>query len=214
MTLRIVSIETVRSGRARRLLFDDATERTTSRAVVRELGLEANAEFADASDLEETLAPAERSCAHQRSLRALAQRDQTAAGLERRLAEEGYPVWISKEAVARLTEAGLLDDTRFAEAYVRTRVRQGFGRRRIADELAQRGVDPETIAEALASDYGEDDVDRALALLRGHMPSNRGERERAVRRLVSRGFDLAVALKAVDLETPAPDRFGDYTDNS
>lgn len=213
MTLHVVAIEAVgRSARARRLLFDDGTQRITSNSVVRRLGLEEGSEISDCTPLSEYLEETERSCARERALRALAQRDYSVADLRQRLADDGYPASIAAETVQSFVRSGLVDDERFAEAWARSRARQGFGRRRIADELARKGIDDELAHASLDAATDDDEVARARSLLRGQTPKDRKERERALRRLVSRGFDLPVALRALDGETPAQEDSETFSD--
>jgi regulatory protein len=62
------------------------------------------------------------------------------------------------------TARGWLDDTQFARAWIEDRAdRKQYGRRRLAAELRQRGVDAETVSEAIGSVDEEDEVRRALA---------------------------------------------------
>ncbi len=65
--------------------------------------------------------------------------------------------------VARLKELKYLSDTRFAEDYTRVRKEhEKFGRRRVQQDLAQKGVEKELIASTLETAY--EDVDEvALA---------------------------------------------------
>jgi len=61
-----------------------------------------------------------------------------------------------------------------------------------------RGVSPETIRNALSDgEDSEDELARALSALGGRTAADRQGRDRLVRRLVSRGFALSVALRAV-----------------
>jgi SOS response regulatory protein OraA/RecX len=43
-----------------------------------------------------------------------------------------------------------------------------------------------------------DQLDRARHALRGRTAADRKERDKLVRRLVTRGFDLSIAIRAVD----------------
>lgn len=200
MTLRVLSVETMgRSPRARRLVLSDGTERTTSQSVVRKLELHEGTGVGDQASFSAALDTFERSCARERSFRALAHRDYSAAELAQRLIDDGYPAVIAEETVESLVRSGLVNDERFAEVWACSRARQGLGRRRIAEELARKGIDDELARSALAS-IPEDEVTRARSALRGPLPEDRKARDRALRRLVGRGFDLPVALRALDAE--------------
>jgi len=52
-------------------------------------------------------------------------------------------------ALQRLESEGYLSDTRYAEAWVRSRMNRGFGRERLRMELAEKGVDEAIAEEAL-----------------------------------------------------------------
>ena len=73
--------------------------------------------------------------------------------------------------VARLTDLKYLSDTRFAQDFTRLRKEnQGFGRRRVAQDLAVKGVGKDLIAETLATAF--DDTDE-VALARAYCERKR-----------------------------------------
>ena len=199
MTPRIVRIEDAGPDRkARRLVFDDDTDpRITAAAVVKALGLEVDAEM-PRDALESALAEAESSLARERALRLLGYRERSVAELTRKLRDSGYGPDTIAPILSRFVELGLVDDERFAGMWVRSRAASGHGGRRIARELAEKGVPPEIAAAALQRDCPPDaQLARARESLRGRRAHDRKERERLVRKLVSRGFDLSTALQAV-----------------
>jgi regulatory protein len=147
-----------------------------------------------ARDLEEP----ERTRARERSLRLLTQREHSRAELAVRLRDDGYPPSAVEDTLQALVRSGLVDDVRFADAWAHSRARQGYGRRRIATELAQRGVSEDVASAALDAACSDDEVRRARALLRGAVPHDRKQRDRALRRLLARGFEFPVALQALD----------------
>ena len=79
--------------------------------------------------------------------------------LMRNRAEEGEAGERAMDAVcARLKELGYLSDTRFAADYTRLRKEnEKFGRRRVQQDLMQKGVHKELIATTLATAYDEVD---------------------------------------------------------
>jgi len=183
--------------RARRLVLSGEEEpRLTAGPVVKELGLEAGMAFAD-DELEALLGEAESRHAKERALRLLGYRDRSRHEIDKRLADDGYPRTIRVAVVDRLIELGLVDDERFAATWARSRTVAGFGPRRISVELQQRGIDPDSVALALEALECGDEAQRARAALRGQTASTPKERERLVRRLVSKGFGLQAALAAV-----------------
>ena len=93
--------------------------------------------------------------------------------------------------VDRLIELKYLSDTRFAQDYTRLRKEnQGFGRRRVAQDLAQKGVGKELVAETLAAAFDETDE---VALARAYCerkrikpPSDGPNRQKEVARIMGR----------------------------
>src|SRR5450631_1293391 len=92
----------------------------------------------------------------------LARRDFTSGELAARLQEDGYPEEAIAAVIADLTQGRILDDSRFATQYVAYHAERGQGPRRIAMELAKRGIGPPLIEAALAA--GPDWAARARAV--------------------------------------------------
>jgi len=103
-------------------------------------------------------------------------------------------------AIARLHEHGYLDDAAFAETYARLRQEnEKLGVRRVRQDLQQKGVGSELIAETLEARYGQTNEE---ALAREHLerkrlrkPQNEKETARIMRRLVAAGFSTGVIYK-------------------
>lgn len=93
--------------------------------------------------------------------------------------------------VERLKALGYLDDRALAQALVASR--RKYGPHKLKALLRARGVREEVIQEALAGAPG---VEEAKALLLRHP---KGDKARAVRFLLGRGFPLEVALEAYRL---------------
>ena len=102
--------------------------------------------------------------------------------------------------VARLKEHGYLNDAAFAETYARLRQEnEKLGQRRVRQDLKQKGVRPELIADTLEARYGQANEE---ALARAHLerkrirkPENEKETARVMRRLVTAGFSTSVIYK-------------------
>ncbi|MFN3587431.1 MAG: regulatory protein RecX [Moraxellaceae bacterium] len=126
-----------------------------------------------------------------RALALLTRREHSRAELEARLratgADDGQVALVLQE----LADRHLQSDSRFAEAFVRSRVLRGQGPRVIAAELRQRGVDPALAAVALAA-ADADWHGRATELRRRRfgdaLPTDARERARQMRFLQYRGF--------------------------
>lgn len=79
----------------------------------------------------------------------LARREHSEQELQRKLLARGYTPETIGEALAGLKAAGLQNDARFAEAYVRNRVATGYGPVRITRELYERGVSEVLVTQVL-----------------------------------------------------------------
>lgn len=129
-------------------------------------------------------------CAH-RILRA---RDKTSFELNKRLQEKGHSAEAAEKVVARFVDVGLVDDERYREIYVRSAQASGKGWYRITRELERKGLETKDLTEPSP----EEELDRACKVIDRLTISNYKERERALRRLISRGFSFDTAKRAID----------------
>ena len=83
------------------------------------------------------------------ALRLLAGREYSREELRRRLALRTSDGDLLDRLLDALEAQQLLSDARFAEQYIESRRRKGFGPIRIRSELAERGIDAELIASSL-----------------------------------------------------------------
>lgn len=144
----------------------------------------------------------ERACedAFGAALRALGRRERSIAEMRTWLAARDVPARAAERAVERLCEVGALDDRRFAVAFAEDkRTLAGWGSERIESTLRARGVPEEAIADALASDDGVAELERAVALLEERAEALEGDaaRQRALAFLVRRGYQLELAYEAI-----------------
>jgi regulatory protein len=121
-------------------------------------------------------------------------------------AEEGDAGERAMDAVvARLKELKYLSDTRFAEDYTRVRKEhEKLGRRRVQQDLMQKGVHKELVATTLEAAY--EDVDEValarqyIARKRMKQPSGANaqkETVRAMNRLMRAGFSSGAIFKVL-----------------
>jgi len=144
------------------------------------------------------------------ALAALGRRALTRRELAQRLARKGY----GREEVDGVLEAlagrGLLDDAKTAEQHVRSRALRGVGKRRVAAELAARGVAEGERSAALAGIDAEGERARLLEALAKRERALGGltERERSRKlfdHLVRRGFSPDAVLEALRRKGEAVD---------
>jgi regulatory protein len=136
-------------------------------------------------------------------LRLLTVRARTRAELEGQLTKRGYPDDVSATVLDRLSQVGLIDDTAFAQEWVRSRrANSGKGKRALAAELHTKGVDPELISETLDSvDAGEWRVQAeelvAAKLRRENLDDTAKVTRRLVGMLARRGYNQSMAFDVV-----------------
>ncbi|MCU1728899.1 recombination regulator RecX [Pseudomonas sp. 7P_10.2_Bac1] len=123
----------------------------------------------------------------------LARREHGRVELTRKLRQRGACPDMIDIALDRLTEEGLLSESRYLESYINYRAGSGYGPMRIREELSQRGLSRGDIEEALR-ECGlnwqaqlEDTWRRKFA---GKLPADAKERARQGRFLSYRGYTL------------------------
>ncbi len=144
------------------------------------------------------LAEAAQLAVYDRALNMLAFRARSRAELSRALVRKGADREHVRQAIDRLVEQGLIDDTAFARAFARAKVvGASHSRRRVQQELQRKGVAPDVAAEAIGEVLVEEGIDQ-LALLEAaarRKLRTLASLEPAVRRrrlygfLLRRGFD-------------------------
>lgn len=118
--------------------------------------------------------------------------------IRERLQRDGYNEIESEQAIERAKEYGFIDDARFGKLLIESRIRQGHGSSGIERELKKNDIDPWLI-EGWPQDFKisyEEELERALTLLRKKPPRSKNLREGAYRKAVSKGFPANVASSA------------------
>jgi len=138
---------------------DGRSAATVSLELVERLGLRVGLALDDARGMQ--LADGAAALAtYDRAVGMLAAHGRSAKELRRRLLMKGARPDHADAAVARLTEAGFLDDAEFARQVARSRVAgRGDSRRRVAQVLAQKGVARDVVDEAVAEVFEDEAVD-------------------------------------------------------
>lgn len=101
-----------------------------------------------------------------RALNALASRSRSRSDLARWLRQREFSTSEIEPTLERLERLGLLDDLAFARGFARSRLGagRGFGPRRVAAELARRGVARGIVDEVLAELRAEGLADEAAGI--------------------------------------------------
>jgi regulatory protein len=135
-------------------------------------------------------------------LRILNYRFNSEAELRTKLDRKEYPRDAIDAAVERLRREKWLDDSRFAAAFVRTRLRKGIGRLRIKRELMAAGVESATITQSLDLPDHDDraaaiaSARKRLAVLR-RRDDDDAIRQKLIAYLFRQGYDSSMATDVV-----------------
>lgn len=139
----------------------------------------------------------------------LAARSRSIDELRQALRRKGFDPDLTESLLAKLDQAGLVDDTSFAESWVRSRHAQnGLSRSALVAELRRLGVDT-SVAEQAGEAVGVDDEEnRARQLVRKRLSSLTNVSEQAaVRRLLGmlgrKGYPQGLAYMVVRDELKA-----------
>jgi regulatory protein len=132
--------------------------------------------------------------------RALGRRERSSAELRSWLAARGIAEDEADAVIAHLEGVGQLDDARFARRYAEDkRELAGWGAERIREALLARGVAPEHIEAAVATDGPAEQRERAVELLvrRAEPLDEERTRARALGYLTRKGYSYEVAHDAI-----------------
>lgn len=108
----------------------------------------------------------------------------------------------------KLIEQRFIDDRRYAEAYVREKSNLlGWGARKIAFQLRQKGIDKEIINSTLATLDSDAQLEQLTAKLERKMRTTKAAnnyelRGKLLRYGMSLGFDYEMTRSAIDKITP------------
>lgn len=143
--------------------------------------------------------------AQQRCYDLLGRREHSVFELREKLERYPYDESLIDEVVQVCIDQRYLDDQRFADLFIRSKMNVGWGQRRIEHELRLRGVDCHDVP-GYPGEYfdNESDLERARhALARRRVPEHHPY-QKLFRYLYDRGYDAEIARQAVTerLEDP------------
>jgi regulatory protein len=105
--------------------------------------------------------------AYNYALNLLAARPYASRALHRKLIQKQYSAADADDAIRRLLASGLLDDTKYAEQYARSKMlTTGSSKRRLQQELYRKGIKTDVAAQAIESVIADDEIDTSAALER------------------------------------------------
>ena len=133
----------------------------------------------------------------------------TRTELARMLAKKGVPEEAAEAVLERFADVGIIDDALFASMWVTSRHRgRGLAGRALSQELRRKGVDDETVRDAIAELPPEQEEETARALVRRKLGSTRGlPTDARIRRLAGmlarKGYGGGLAFRVVKEELEA-----------
>lgn len=136
-------------------------------------------------------------------LRLLTMAPKTRAQLEQALRKREVPEEAARAVLDRFSELGLINDEAFAEAWVDSRHHgRGLAKRALAAELRQRGVDSETVSEAVERLDPDQEAETARRLVERKLASTRNlDAQTRTRRLAGmlarKGYSSGLAFRVI-----------------
>lgn len=133
----------------------------------------------------------------------LASRARSTGEMRTHLRSKGYAEDEISEVITDFIDYGYLDDEDYCRQYIKYAFSKGKGPLRIKQELADKGIDRETVAFALEDfEAEESDLERALAQARktaDGKPVDEKMKGRIGRRLISLGYSTDIAYKVINI---------------
>ena len=202
--MKITDISPQQKGDLYNIFFDGEFAFSADGGFIAENFLHKGDEFS-ARAFEELKYLAEVRKAYRHGLYLLGNRDFSSKDLTERLRRKGTDPEIAAAAVAKIKEAGYINDERYAEKLVE-HYKTKNGSRRIMYELQKSGIDRETAREAVENGYSEEDgVEAILKDLRRRFRKNpeldRKESSKIFSRYISRGYEFETVKNAYNLFT-------------
>lgn len=137
-----------------------------------------------------------RACAMERAASLVGRRDYSVGELSARLLRDGYAPQTVEHACRRSVECGLVDNARFADAFIRSKLSQGWGRARIERELSRRGIDADGVPGWPGLYLTQESEEKtAYELASRRRLTGKNDYEKIVRFLSTRGFPLGLATR-------------------
>ena len=134
-------------------------------------------------------------CAYERLRRLVDRRDYPCKEAAEKLRLDGYPKSTIEQSIQAAIMARLLDDDRYADVFIRSKLSQGWGPRRIQRELTSRGIELSEVRGWPDQYLGDkDDYERAFEVASTKRLSGKNPYAKLVRFLCARGFSTGVSM--------------------
>ena len=134
----------------------------------------------------------------------LALRERSEKEITSRLRRSCYDEATIAKVMQKLAGHDLVSDARFAEVWAEKRGKK-YGKKRIAQELRQKGVDGETARAALDALPEGAEFAAALSQAKKLVRRPQAERRKVIDALLRRGYSFSVARRAADIAMGSQD---------
>jgi len=128
--------------------------------------------------------------AGQKALELAARREHSRFELRLKLQKRGFEETTIEKVIAKLERLEIIDDRRFAEAWLRSRMRRkSEGRRKLKAGLNAKGVDHRIVDELLDQSWAREKIREALEAAEDKLLEKcGGDQKKYIRMLMNRGF--------------------------
>lgn len=198
--LQVIAVLPQEKGRAL-VQFDNGMKVLLYKGEIRRLSLK-EGEYISEMLYEKILKEIVGMRAKKRAMHLLERMDRTESQLSEKLRQNGYPDICIEEAIAYVKSYHYIDDTRYAENYVRFH-QQKKSRQRLKMDLYAKGIDKAIIEDVLEKTFSSDEQEKIRRLLeKRHFDygrSDRKEQQKTYQFLMRRGFrssDILQVMKA------------------
>ena len=133
----------------------------------------------------------------------LARREHSRAELHQRLKSQAESIELLNEVLDRMAQDGYQSDQRFTESFIRQRVSQYWGPKRIVFELSQKGISKamiDQVMEAMDPNWRDLAVGLAKKRFDNSIKPVPKEQAKRLRYLLNHGFSYDDAKNALDPE--------------
>lgn len=184
--MQITAIVKQKNGSYDVYIDGEKTERLDAVVLASNKGIKVGAEITP-DELEKIKRESGENFAFDAGIKYISRNMRTESEVRTKLLSLGYSETNAEYAIDKLKSYGYVNDLSYAKAYVST-YGKNRGRIRLSFELANKGVDRETIESALPSD------DSVTALILAQNKANKyTDREKMTRYLLGRGYEYDVA---------------------
>lgn len=141
-----------------------------------------------------------------RAMNLLQKRDYTEYKLREKLGDGGYPDSCIEDAIDYVKSYKYLDDRRYASDYARY-YKESRSRKRIEQDLVQKGINKDLITEVMEEEYDSEDEDIELdqirhLLIKKHysLSMDYKDKQKIMAFLYRKGYSTELIYKAMDMD--------------